>query len=152
MPKRSRRATVLPLLAALAGGAASACTEAQNGPSGSVRAGPDAPPVPVATAMAAMPDAAEAQAAAPAGPAGTAPGTDAPAPVAMQGPWRVVCFQENEIVFEHDRIFRVWEPDNEPPQWVYQTEDGVRFRGRMGTDLNCIFDRLDRVGSAATRP
>jgi hypothetical protein len=139
MSKRSRRALLLlPLLAALAGGAVASCADPVDGP-GSVRARPDTPPLPVAAAPAATPE--EAAATDPAGP--PEPAADAPPDRIMQGPWRVVCFQEEEVVFRHDRIFRVWDADNEPPQWVYQTEDGVRFRGRMGTDLNCTFQRLD---------
>ena len=59
-----------------------------------------------------------------------------------EGPWRVVCYRESEIVFEHDQIYRVWMEDHHPPQWGYETVDGVRFRGRMGTDLNCNWRRL----------
>ena len=59
-----------------------------------------------------------------------------------EGPWRVVCYRQSEIVFEHDQIYRVWMEDHHPPQWGYETVDGVRFRGRMGTDLNCNWRRL----------
>ena len=61
--------------------------------------------------------------------------------VIRQGPWSVVCYQDNAVVFEHDRIYRVWRADEQPPQWAYETIDGIRFRGRMGTDLNCTFLR-----------
>ena len=61
--------------------------------------------------------------------------------VIRQGPWSVVCYQDNAVVFEHDRIYRVWRAEEQPPQWAYETIDGIRFRGRMGTDLNCTFRR-----------
>ena len=59
-----------------------------------------------------------------------------------EGPWQVRCFQDEELVFEHNQIYRVWRPDARPPQWAYETADGLRFRGRMGTDLNCVWRRL----------
>ena len=61
---------------------------------------------------------------------------------AVEGPWRVACFQDETLVFQHDRIYRVWHPEGQPPHWAYETPDGLRFRGRMGTDLNCIWQRL----------
>lgn len=80
---------------------------------------------------------------APEGSAGAAVSTAPPAqPEIRQGPFRVTCFHDNEIVFEHDHIYRVWQPHAQPPQWAYETADGVRFRGRMGTGLNCIWERL----------
>ena len=60
----------------------------------------------------------------------------------VDGPWRVECFQDEELVFEHNRIYRVWHPEARPPHWAYETPDGLRFRGRMGTDLNCNWRRL----------
>ncbi len=72
---------------------------------------------------------------------GTVPARPPLAPQIRQGPFRVTCFHDNEIVFEHDRIYRVWQPQAQPPQWAYETADGVRFRGRMGTGINCIWDR-----------
>ena len=61
----------------------------------------------------------------------------------VDGPWRVECFQDEELVFEHNRIYRVWHPEARPPHWAYETPDGLRFRGRMGTDLNCVWRRLE---------
>ena len=58
-----------------------------------------------------------------------------------EGPWRVLCFQDEELVFEHNQIYRVWHPEARPPHWAYETPDGLRFRGRMGTDLNCVWRR-----------
>ena len=66
----------------------------------------------------------------------------APSQRVRQGPWHVVCYQDNEVVFEHDAIYRVWRADHNPPQWAYETIDGVRFRGRIGTDVNCTWQRL----------
>lgn len=59
-----------------------------------------------------------------------------------EGPWRVECFSEDRMVFEHSRIYRVWHPEGRPPYWAYETPDGLRFRGRMGTDINCTWQRL----------
>ena len=66
----------------------------------------------------------------------------APSQRVRQGPWHVVCYQDNQVVFEHDAIYRVWRADHNPPQWAYETIDGVRFRGRIGTDVNCTWQRL----------
>ena len=66
----------------------------------------------------------------------------APSQRVRQGPWHVVCYQDNQVVFEHDAIYRVWRADHNPPQWAYETIDGVRFRGRIGTDVNCTWHRL----------
>ena len=66
----------------------------------------------------------------------------APAQRIRQGPWRVVCSREGEVVFEHGQIYRVWLDDHRPPQWAYETIDGVRFRGRIGTDVTCRWHRL----------
>jgi hypothetical protein len=67
---------------------------------------------------------------------------DSAAEPVREGPWRVECFSEDRLVFEHNRIYRVWHPEGRPPYWAYETPDGLRFRGRMGTDLNCTWQRL----------
>lgn len=74
---------------------------------------------------------------------GTPPPVQIVAPVqrVRQGPWRVVCYQEGEVVFEHNSIYRVWLADHVPPQWAYETVDGIRFRGRIGSDVNCQWIR-----------
>ncbi len=142
MRTRSGRLLVLPLLTVATVGLAVGCAgEGTSEPmGGAVRIRPDEGAAAVAPAAPPADPAASALA----GAAVPPPDADAPAAaeVVMQGPWRVVCVQEDEVVFRHDRIFRVWEPDHEPPQWVYQTADGLRFRGRMGTDLNCMFERI----------
>lgn len=74
----------------------------------------------------------------PAGPPETAAAEERP----REGPWRVECFQDEELVFEHDRIYRVWQARARPPHWAWETDDGLRFRGRMGADLTCVWRRL----------
>jgi hypothetical protein len=71
-----------------------------------------------------------------------APAATAPAERPREGPWRVECWQDEQLVFEHDRIYRVWHPEGRPPHWAYETPDGLRFRGRMGTGINCVWQRL----------
>ena len=65
----------------------------------------------------------------------------APVQRVRQGPWRVVCYQDGDVVFEHNSIYRVWLADHVPPQWAYETVDGIRFCGRIGTDVNCQWFR-----------
>ena len=61
----------------------------------------------------------------------------APVQRIRQGPWQITCFQGSEVVFEHREIYRVWLDDHTPPQWAYETVDGIRFRGRIGSDVHC---------------
>ena len=63
--------------------------------------------------------------------------------VVRDGPWRVVCVKEDEVVFEHDDIYRVLRVDGTAPGIAgYETGDGITFRGRMGEAVNCIWERL----------
>lgn len=78
-----------------------------------------------------------------------------PAPIRRQRreAWAVHCFQENEEVLTVAPLYRVLEIHNGMQDWYYETEQGVRFAGRVGTNVNCYFEPLDagasRVASVA---
>lgn len=56
-----------------------------------------------------------------------------------QGPFRVTCYKDEAIVFEHGTIYRVYRPDGEEAGWSYETGDGLKFRGRIGENVNCVW-------------
>ncbi len=56
-----------------------------------------------------------------------------------QGPFRVTCYKDEAIVFEHGTIYRVHQPDGEDAGWSYETGDGLKFRGRIGENVNCVW-------------
>ena len=63
--------------------------------------------------------------------------------VVRDGPWLVVCTKDNEVVFEHDDIYRVLRVDGTSPGIAdYETGDGITFRGRIGESVNCTWERL----------
>ena len=81
-------------------------------------------------------------------PGGTA-GVDAPdgtaayaqdsATTVRQGPFRVTCYKDEAVVFEHGTIYRVFRPYGEDAGWSYETGDGLKYRGRIGENVNCVW-------------
>lgn len=61
------------------------------------------------------------------------------APTVRQGPMRVTCYKDEEVVFEHGTIYRVFRPYGEDAGWSYETGDGLKFRGRIGENVNCVW-------------
>ncbi|NNG03575.1 MAG: hypothetical protein HKM95_05670 [Inquilinus sp.] len=55
------------------------------------------------------------------------------------GPHSVVCYKDEEVVFEHPAIFRVYRPAGDDVGWSYETRDGLKFRGRIGENVNCVW-------------
>ena len=56
-----------------------------------------------------------------------------------QGPFRVTCYKDESIVFEHGTIFRVYRPSGADAGWSYETGDGLKYRGRIGENVNCVW-------------
>ena len=56
-----------------------------------------------------------------------------------QGPFRVTCYKDDSIVFEHGTIFRVYRPSGADAGWSYETGDGLKYRGRIGENVNCVW-------------
>lgn len=56
-----------------------------------------------------------------------------------QGPFRVTCYKDEAIVFEHGTIYRVYQPEGADAGWSYETGDGLKFRGRIGENVNCVW-------------
>lgn len=54
-----------------------------------------------------------------------------------EGPFSVTCFKDEEVVFEHPEIYRTMAPTG----WTYETNEGVTFRGRLGSQVNCQWAR-----------
>ena len=61
------------------------------------------------------------------------------APTIRQGPFRVTCYKDESVVFEHGTIYRVFRPDGEDAGWSYETGDGLKYRGRIGENVNCVW-------------
>ena len=61
------------------------------------------------------------------------------APAIRQGPFRVTCYKDESVVFEHGTIYRVFRPDGEDAGWSYETGDGLKYRGRIGENVNCVW-------------
>lgn len=78
---------------------------------------------------------------------------DAPVRRQRQEAWAVHCFQGDEEVLTVAPLYRVLEVRNGMQDWYYETETGVRFAGRVGTNVNCYYEPLDagaaRVASVA---
>ena len=60
--------------------------------------------------------------------------------------WAVHCYQGAEEVLSLAPLYRVLEVRDNIQDWYYETEDGTRFAGRVGTNVNCYFERLGRDG------
>ncbi len=58
---------------------------------------------------------------------------------ARQGPFRVTCYKDEAVVFEHGTIYRVYQPEGVDAGWSYETGDGLKFRGRIGENVNCVW-------------
>lgn len=56
-----------------------------------------------------------------------------------QGPFRVTCYKDESIVFEHGTIYRVYRPNGADAGWSYETGDGLKYRGRIGENVNCVW-------------
>ncbi len=56
-----------------------------------------------------------------------------------QGPFRVTCYKDESVVFEHGTIYRVYRPQGEDAGWSYETGDGLKYRGRIGENVNCVW-------------
>ena len=63
----------------------------------------------------------------------------ATAAAVRQGPLRVTCYRDEQVVFEHGTIYRVYRPDGDDAGWSYETGDGLKFRGRIGENVNCVW-------------
>ncbi len=61
------------------------------------------------------------------------------APTIRQGPFRVTCYKDESVVFEHGTIYRVYRPQGEDAGWSYETGDGLKYRGRIGENVNCVW-------------
>ncbi len=61
------------------------------------------------------------------------------APTVRQGPFRVTCYKDEAVVFEHGTIFRVYRPNGADAGWSYETGDGLKYRGRIGENVNCVW-------------
>ena len=62
-----------------------------------------------------------------------------PAQTIRQGPYRVTCYKDDAVVFEHGTIYRVYRPDGDDSGWSYETGDGLKYRGRIGENVNCVW-------------
>ena len=60
-------------------------------------------------------------------------------PTVRQGPFRVICYKDEAVVFEHGTIFRVYRPYGANAGWSYETGDGLKYRGRIGENVNCVW-------------
>lgn len=56
-----------------------------------------------------------------------------------QGPFQVTCYKDEAVVFEHGTIYRVFRPEGVDAGWSYETGDGLKFRGRIGENVNCVW-------------
>ena len=73
--------------------------------------------------------------------------------VRREGPLRVTCLRGDEVVFEHDRIYRVIRSDSRGPGIAtYETDGGIPFRGRMGEAIVCAWEPLSPAAGPATGP
>lgn len=61
------------------------------------------------------------------------------APTIREGPYRVTCYKDEAVVFEHGTIYRVYRPDGADSGWSYETGDGLKYRGRIGENVNCVW-------------
>lgn len=61
------------------------------------------------------------------------------APTIRHGPYRVTCYKDEAVVFEHGTIYRVYRPDGADAGWSYETGDGLKYRGRIGENVNCVW-------------
>ncbi len=75
--------------------------------------------------------------------------TDEAAPVVRQGPLQVTCYKDDAVVFEHPDIYRIFRRHGENAGWSYETGDGLRFRGRIGEHVNCVWQRASAPGAPA---
>ncbi len=55
------------------------------------------------------------------------------------GPFRVTCYKDEAVVFEHGSIYRVYRPQGADAGWSYETGDGLKYRGRIGENVNCVW-------------
>ena len=60
-------------------------------------------------------------------------------PTVRQGPFRVTCYKDEAVVFEHGTIYRVYRPYGANAGWSYETRDGLKYRGRIGENVNCVW-------------
>ena len=73
--------------------------------------------------------------------------------VRREGPLRVTCLRDDEVVFEHDRIYRVIRSDSRGPGVAtYETDTGIPFRGRMGEAVVCMWEPSFQAGGPAPEP